>query len=963
MFLLSISCYSQDIIVNQKWLGIEDGINFRKINVIEQDTAGLIWIGTDLGLQFYDGHQFLDYVYNGRGDKFTAVYDLERSTKGEMFLATSDGVLKYNALEGAFYAQEFEGKKSNPFIRKLIFTSDGSLFAVGRYRVFSYTDGTFQPFEPFPFSENLGRRNQFTYSELTDDEHLLLIFEQYDIIYNVRDGSVTQFINRYKIHPNSYKDARNRRHCFSKGGETLIMTNTGREVDKGSLAEKDVLIADAHKFKTTLVFDDKTLVVYKDSLDMLLYQGDDLLVNAGKLPHDDVRIEDHLYSQNGDHFLATNFGILILQFKESAFNILEKQENSSGSYSTAIRKIVQRDNGDLIYSQGANLELRTKDSVSARRNLGQEFMDIESLGPNTYFGISTGRSKIFKADDQVELVKKLNIGGLVTQKLDNTYLVGGDEGLVEYDLNQDTILRRIGARSDQVNSITLARNGNIYVGSHFGLKEYDRTFTVVRELANQSMPEFNQANINDIYIGNKGKLWLATQGNGVVILDKEFNFLRRLNKLNGLPNDVVYSVNFDGDHFWFPTDFGLAKYDENNGHISNYFEEDGISNNEFNRYAHLVTEEGEVYLGTLNGIVKIRKSHETKPEDQLKLFVSEIMVNSADGEREYTLNHSMITDKPIVVNENRGQVRIRFGISDFMSPADHAYAYRKSRDQVWTLIGNANTIDLIDLAAGNYELEIRGTSKGGQVAHLAKPIKISSLAPIYKRWWFLSLLALMAVLCFYLFYRWRFRQIAKVQLVRQNISKDLHDEVGAMLTEITILTDLAQNIDGGSMQEEYLEEISDKGREAISAMSDVIWTIDDSSCTLGDMITKMNHVMNSLLSPMDISFSMDTVGMNMEKILTLTFKKNIYLIFKESIHNIVKHSSASHVKVKIVQPNRDLNLSINNNSSERQIKTHGGWSNGQGIQTMKERAKLIGGRLDIEKSEESFRVVLILPDF
>jgi len=965
----SWSMISQDLIANYRHLTTKNGINFRKVNTVCQDDSGLIWIGTDLGLQFYDGHDFFDYSYSGIGDKFRTVTSIAKSSNGDMYLSSSSiGVLKYNPKTSSFNTIGFDKVEPSPYIKKIVFSPTGALIAISKDRAYALEDEVFVEMEKFPINESYGLKNKIIQCEWVDEDVLDIMFDQYDVRYNTSSGTILNFKSRIYNKTETEALLQNTQYSDIIYDHVPIVQVPKGTIDLSKFTSKGPVfkggglnVKNSSVYEHVAVVDSIMILVELHSNSFLVYQNDKLELEIPFKGVGNLKINDFFIGQNEELFVATNNGIMILELKEALFKTIDQDFDSEGGFNSSIRKIAQTPDGYLVYTQGRILKLFGEDTILSTLNVGKPILDFYALDSTTYFALSATKSWIIEVEkDKLNIAKELDISGYVIQKIDSTFLIGGN-GLVEYDLQTNRVLKHICSSTEQIMSICLGTDGHFFVGSQNGLIEYDDRFNIVKKLENQSRREFDQVNINDIHIDQEGLLWLATQGNGVVVLDQDFGIVKRINTLTGLPHEVVYSINFDGESYWFPTDYGLARYDQTRNDIINYYEEDGLSNNEFNRYSNLVTERGDIYLGTLNGIVQfVNKDVKLGKKSDLKLFISDASLSTSFDSESISLKYLVDQKQEIEIADSKEQLKFSFGITDFISPRDNQYEYRLSAQQKWVSQGNRNSIELLNLSSGRYDLEIVAKSRGGQVA-MSVPIAIVSIPPVYKRWWFLLLSFAVIGLFFYMIYRWRLRQINHVQTVRESISRDLHDEVGSMLTEITILSDLTRKLDPREEQKEFLEKISSRGRDAISAMSDVIWTIDSRSSTLDDLITKMNQVMACLLSPAGILFEISKTNINLEKVLSINAKKNIYLVFKEAIHNVVKHNSTSVVQVNLAQIGTGLVLSIINERSNKPEKTWVLGGNGLGVHSMKERAKAIGGTLTVTMTDDLYTVNLNVP--
>lgn len=195
----------------------------------------------------------------------------------------------------------------------------------------------------------------------------------------------------------------------------------------------------------------------------------------------------------------------------------------------------------------------------------------------------------------------------------------------------------------------------------------------------------------------------------------------------------------------------------------------------------------------------------------------------------------------------------------------------------------------------------------------------------------------------------RYRNLLAIEKLKSKLSADLHDNVGSGLTEISILSELVSNeLDSsGCEASKKLISISEKSRNLIDTMSDIVWMVNPQRDSLYHLILRLKDSYSELLHSMGISFA----TVNVEKFssikLPMDYKQNLFLIFKESIHNAIKHSNCK----KII-----LEARVNKDFLELVLKDDGNGLDldnikyGNGILNMKSRAKVIGGKFFIESN-------------
>jgi two-component system, NarL family, sensor histidine kinase UhpB len=193
--------------------------------------------------------------------------------------------------------------------------------------------------------------------------------------------------------------------------------------------------------------------------------------------------------------------------------------------------------------------------------------------------------------------------------------------------------------------------------------------------------------------------------------------------------------------------------------------------------------------------------------------------------------------------------------------------------------------------------------------------------------------------------------------MRNNISKDLHDEIGSTLTSISILSNVSELAleKQPTQAKEMIHQIAMQSKSIQQNMSDIVWSIRSENESIENLTTRIREYAAQTLEPLNIhsSISMD------ENILTqklpMRYRKEILLICKEAINNIAKHSGANRAALVIKKVKQDIVLHIDDNGSWK------GTSSGTGTKSMKERAAAILGKLDISSTVSGTSINAIIP--
>ena len=208
---------------------------------------------------------------------------------------------------------------------------------------------------------------------------------------------------------------------------------------------------------------------------------------------------------------------------------------------------------------------------------------------------------------------------------------------------------------------------------------------------------------------------------------------------------------------------------------------------------------------------------------------------------------------------------------------------------------------------------------------------------------------------------WHFRrrERQRQEALRTRIAADLHDEVGSILTQISMQSTLLR--DGGYahvQQQTYLDQMAEASRRAARQMSDAVWSIDaryDSASSLFDRFRDHAHEVLSAAG-LEIDFSADPSLTAVA--VPLATRQALYYIYKEALHNVVKHAQAQQVRVRLRRAGRLLELEIGDDGRGLPPQVRIG---GQGLANMRMRAAAVGGSIVIDSVGPGTRVVVRLP--
>lgn len=179
----------------------------------------------------------------------------------------------------------------------------------------------------------------------------------------------------------------------------------------------------------------------------------------------------------------------------------------------------------------------------------------------------------------------------------------------------------------------------------------------------------------------------------------------------------------------------------------------------------------------------------------------------------------------------------------------------------------------------------------------------------------------------------RDKRLTQLQKMRNNIADDLHDDIGSALSSIGILSELAKARSPEALS--LLSSIEESIINIQENMSDIVWAVNPKNDRFENVLQRMNQFASEILDAKNIELSLKSDESLSGLRITMEQRKNFYLFFKEAINNAAKYSVAKKVCVNIVQKDRQVEMTINDNGKGFNVAEISG---GNGMGTLKKRA-------------------------
>ena len=558
------------------------------------------------------------------------------------------------------------------------------------------------------------------------------------------------------------------------------------------------------------------------------------------------------------------------------------------------------------------------------------------------------------ARDHIQQIQKLYVDGTGDLWMGVERL-----GIVRYDPRTKTFTDYTVERRD-TGSVPITgawmffedQSGNLWAGGWGGnnaLHRYDRDRNQFEQVPKQELQNSRTA-VED----KEGNLWFGTWGFGLSRYNPESGELRQYIEQDGLPSNYVKGLLIDDrGNFWASTERGLSSFSPSTMKFRNYSTSDGLQGNLYYTGSCLKGSDGRLYFGGANGFNAFYPDSIRREEYSPPVLLTEFRV--FDSPRAF--DHPLSLMQQITLASGEDMFSFEYASLDYSSPNRNSYAYKlEGYDHDWVQAGTRRYASYTHLDPGRYDFRVKGTNSDGVWSSNIATIRVEVLPAFWQTWWFLGIILLTGGSLTYGFYRYRLNKLLEIERTRSAIATDLHDDIGTSLTNIALFSDLAQRdvAAGSSEATRRLEKISQTSRSLLDSMNDIVWSIKPENDALEQTILHMEDYAVDLLEDNGIDLHVQIPDELKTRKLPMAMRRNLFLIFKEAMGNILKHAGATHVQVALsssVSKNRVsvLKVSIADNGRGFNPSSH---ERGNGLRNMEMRAARFGGTVVIRSSSD-----------
>jgi signal transduction histidine kinase/ligand-binding sensor domain-containing protein len=313
----------------------------------------------------------------------------------------------------------------------------------------------------------------------------------------------------------------------------------------------------------------------------------------------------------------------------------------------------------------------------------------------------------------------------------------------------------------------------------------------------------------------------------------------------------------------------------------------------------------------------------------------------------------------LMVRPNHRKLEIEFTALSFTAPENVHFKYRlDGYDEDWVEAGTQRYASYSRLAAGRYQFRVIACNNAGVWNEHGSTFGIIVQPFLWQTWSFrvaalamftLSVIAIVRYVSFRRLHR-RLRlleQQAALHNERGRIAQDIHDDLGATLTQIALLSELArEDMAEPEKAGEHVQKISVSARQVMKSLDEIVWAVNPRNDTLPHLIDYLGQFSVDFLRVPGIRCRLDLPEAPAALNLSSDVRHNLFLAVKEALNNIVKHARASEVWVRVTLAKDVLRVVVEDNGQGFERAPENAWADG--LRNMRQRLTAIGGRCRID---------------
>lgn len=530
-----------------------------------------------------------------------------------------------------------------------------------------------------------------------------------------------------------------------------------------------------------------------------------------------------------------------------------------------------------------------------------------------------------------------------------------------------------GLASDSIKVICEDNDGKLWIGTSEGLSL--RKNGVFTNYTTNNGLSYNV--IVSLYVDRQNDLWIGTAGGGLNRLrDGRFS---SYTSRDGLFNDEVLEIQEDDDgDLWMSSLKGIFRVNKRDFDrldrkeiaslpCASYGKDDGMTSIiccNVAKPASWKAKDGRIWFATTKGVViadpKMKANAVPPPVVIEEIFVDKKRITSGGPSQ-------------FIIPPGKGEVEIHFTALSLSAPEKNRFKYKLDGiDSDWVDVGSRRFAYYNNLRPGDYRFHVMASNNDGIWNALHTPIEFSLKPHWWQTWSFRAFViaASLSIVSFGARYITKRRMQLKLEILerqhavekeRSRIARDMHDDLGACLTQILFLSDVARkNKTAPEIVDEQVNRISKTTQEVVRNLDGIVWAVNPENDTLERFAGYIEEYVGMFLKLSPIRCRFDFPEQLPVARLSSEVRHNLFLVVKEALNNAVKYSAATEIQVKLTLRNEALSLTVEDNGkgfAPAEAATFG-----NGLHNMEERVRSLGGCFELRSElEKGTRIHLQIP--
>lgn len=995
-----------------EYYSLGEGLSQATVRCILQEQSGLLWLGTQDGLNRFDGYQFAQFRREPKNINSLSgnyISCLAEDKDGKIYIGTINGVTIYDPKHNLFSKLTIKGAAQNinaiGSVSSILIAKDGTIWIGDYYSGLLKIRGG----KSVRYMKNSHTQNSI------NDNYITSLCE--DNKGNIWIGTFSSGINKYNTATGKFEylsegysdgDGLSSNYisslCADNNGNIIIGTTNGLNVL--NLFTNEISVYKSNPSLANSISGNNVLSLYRDRKNKIwiVTEGNGVNVfNASQKSFSKIFIasksnpaaeEKNIMcayeDANGNYWFGTSTSGVIKWIKNRPnFNSYTKKENSRYLSDYSIRSIYRdRENNLWIGTDNGLNKISAKDKVVTKYfnrpgdetsiNDNKVWTITEDKKGNIWLGTQRGLARYNKRNDSFErFINKLgtkealpvfSIRCIYPGSEDTLWFGTYGLGLFSFDVRNGNFQNHTFANKNRdakkdvvIFQIEEDSYGKLWIAAASGLASYDRTSGDYQRYFSDTKDNFSdQSVLYSITMENDSIFWLGTLGDGLIKFNPIKKRFSTYTQNDGLPNNVIYGILRDHkSNLWISTNYGIARFNTRTKNIKSFELNDGIPTYEFNTGAFTSDKYGNHYFGGIEGLLFFNPDSIYSSNVVPTLVVTNFKVYD---EVKYP-NKVHYDGEEIILKYHDNYFSFEFASLDLSNSANE-YAYMlDGYDKEWIHSGKRRYAAYTNVDPGEYLLKVKTTNGDGVWSKKGITIAITILPPFWATAWFrLIFFSAFTGIIFWLYSQRvkRFKKETEKQVIfsrklivaqegeRKRLASELHDGVGQNLLIVSNLTQMG--LKKPEDAQKHLSHISEAIKESIQDIRQISRDLHPYQIEELGVTIAMQSLVNRIKESSEIVFH-DFIE-NVDQHLNLDKSINLFRIVQEAITNIIKHSKAKNAVISLSYAEHNIQLVISDDGIGISNLGKSGEHLGLGLHTMQERTIALNGKFEIERNNK-----------